>query len=95
MEREELQAWLRLTLTPGVGLDSARKLLAAFGLPEQVFGQTAAALRQVVNLNQATALLTEPADLAERVEPAEPAEPAGGHERHERHDGLSPGTGGR
>ena len=65
MEREELQAWLRLTLTPGVGLDSARKLLAAFGLPEQVFGQTAAALRQVVSMNQATALLTEPADLAD------------------------------
>lgn len=65
MEREELQAWLRLTLTPGVGLDSARKLLAAFGLPEQVFRQTAAALRQVVSMNQATALLTEPADLAD------------------------------
>jgi len=65
VEREELQAWLRLTLTPGVGLDSARKLLAAFGLPEQVFRQTAAALRQVVSMNQATALLTEPADLAD------------------------------
>jgi DNA processing protein len=65
LERDELQAWLRLTLTPGVGLDSARKLLAAFGLPEQVFGQTAAALRQVVSLNQAAALLTEPADLAD------------------------------
>lgn len=65
MEREELQAWLRLTLTPGVGLDSARKLLAAFGLPEQVFSQTAAALRQVVSMNQATALLTEPHDLAD------------------------------
>ena len=65
MERDELQDWLRLTLTPGVGLDSARKLLAAFGMPEQVFGQTAAALRQVVSLNQAAALLTEPADLAD------------------------------
>jgi DNA processing protein len=63
VERDELQAWLRLTLTPGVGLDSARKLLAAFGLPEQVFGQTAAALRQVVSATQATALLAEPAGL--------------------------------
>ena len=63
MERDELQTWLRLTLTPGVGLDSARKLLAAFGLPEQVFGQTAAALRQIVSATQATALLTEPAGL--------------------------------
>ena len=63
MERDELQAWLRLTLTPGVGLDSARKLLAAFGLPEQIFGQTTAALRQVVSATQATALQTEPAGL--------------------------------
>jgi len=65
VERDELQAWLRLTLTPGVGLDSARKLLAAFGLPEQIFGQTTAALRQVVSATQATALLTEPAGLGD------------------------------
>ena len=69
MERDELQAWLRLTLTPGVGLDSARKLLAAFGLPEQVFGQTAAALRQVVSATQATALLAEPAGLPDLQAP--------------------------
>ncbi|HEX5736966.1 MAG TPA: DNA-protecting protein DprA, partial [Hydrogenophaga sp.] len=39
MNGEELAAWLRLLLTPGVGTDSARKLLAAFGLPEAIFGQ--------------------------------------------------------
>jgi DNA processing protein len=32
-----LAAWLRLTLTPGLGGESQRKLLAAFGLPEAIF----------------------------------------------------------
>jgi DNA processing protein len=40
MQREELAAWLRLTLTEGVGNDSARSLLAAFGLPrKRYFGK--------------------------------------------------------
>jgi len=43
MEREELAAWLRLTLTSGVGNESGRKLLAAFGLPGAVFEQPTAA----------------------------------------------------
>ena len=40
MERDELAAWLRLTLTPGVGNATVRKLLAAFGLPQAVFAQS-------------------------------------------------------
>lgn len=32
-----LQPWLRLTLTPGVGDQTARRLLSAFGLPERLF----------------------------------------------------------
>ena len=42
-------AWLRLSLTPGVGPESARRLLAAFGEPQAIFAQTEAALGQVVN----------------------------------------------
>lgn len=68
MEREELANWLRLTLTPGVGNDSARKLLAAFGLPEAVFRQSSAALRQVVSVAQAASLGTEPPELAPLLE---------------------------
>ena len=45
---QELTGWLRLALTPGVGDLTARRLLAAFGLPETVFSQSAANLRQVV-----------------------------------------------
>ena len=60
MEREELGSWLRLTLTPGVGNDAARKLLTAFGLPDAVFQQSTAALLQVVAPAQALALRAEP-----------------------------------
>jgi len=68
MEREELASWLRLTLTPGVGNETARKLLAAFGLPEAVFSQSVQALTQVVSTAQAASLRTEPAELADLLE---------------------------
>lgn len=63
MEREELAAWLRLTLVPGIGNITARKLLAAFGLPQAIFNQSAAALRQVVSDKQAEALRAVPPEL--------------------------------
>ena len=68
MEREELAAWLRLTLTPGVGNGSARKLLAAFGLPESIFTQPISTLAQVVSRKQATSLNTEPPELTALLE---------------------------
>lgn len=63
MQRDELGDWLRLTLTPGVGNESARKLLASFGLPEAIFRQSMAALQQVVSPAQASALRSEPEEL--------------------------------
>ena len=48
MTDAELGAWLRLTLTPGVGNGTARKLLAAFGSPESVFRQPPDAWSTVV-----------------------------------------------
>ena len=68
LERDELTAWLRLLLTPGVGNTSARQLLAAFGLPLQIFQQPAAALEKVVSQRQALALLQTPQDLEAQVE---------------------------
>lgn len=65
MERDELSGWLRLTLTPGVGNTTARKLLGAFGPPQAVFEQPLDALRQVVGPAQATALRSEPPELLE------------------------------
>ncbi|MBS0429829.1 MAG: DNA-protecting protein DprA [Proteobacteria bacterium] len=62
MERDELAGWLRLALTPGVGDGTARRLLAAFGLPDAVFGQSQAALEQVCSAAQAKALTAVPPD---------------------------------
>ena len=59
--QDELGAWLRLSLTEGVGNDAIRRLLAAFGLPAALFGQSETALRQVVSTRQARALQQEPA----------------------------------
>ncbi|HWI84035.1 DNA-processing protein DprA [Ramlibacter sp.] len=67
MEREELAAWLRLALTPGVGTATARRLLAAFGLPQQLFAQAPAAWRQVAG-GQAQALAVEPEGLAGQLD---------------------------
>ena len=68
MEREDLTAWLRLSLTAGIGNVGARQLLKAFGLPTQVFLQTAVALQQVVSARQTQALLQTPSELVEMVE---------------------------
>jgi DNA processing protein len=64
MDKNELRAWLRLSLTDGVGNDAARRLLACFGSPQAVFEQTEAALRQVATPEQAQALLKVPNELA-------------------------------
>jgi DNA processing protein len=68
LEREELAQWLRLQLTPGIGNTSARQLLAAFGLPAQIFDQSIEALRQVVSAAQAHALLQEPEGWADALQ---------------------------
>lgn len=68
MERDELGAWLRLTLTQGVGNQTARKLLAAFGPPQAVFSQPRVALEQVVTPSVADALLSEPAELLTQLD---------------------------
>ena len=57
---EELASWLRLALTPGVGGETARRLLATWGQPRAIFEQTEAALRQVVSAEQAHALREAP-----------------------------------
>lgn len=63
MERDELSDWLRLTLTPGVGNEAARKLLAAFGLPRNIFQQENSALVEVVGAARAKAIGSLPPQL--------------------------------
>lgn len=54
--------WLRLEQTPGVGPDTARKLLQAFGLPAQIFAAGYSALSKVVSERIALALSHPPSD---------------------------------
>ena len=68
MDRRELAAWLRLTLTPGVGNRAARKLLAAFALPEAVHEQTRSSLTLVVGAALADALAARPERLDQQVD---------------------------
>lgn len=58
--RQDLAHWLRLMLTHGIGNDTARRLLAAFGPPEHIFEQSPAALSQVVSAAQCQALQVLP-----------------------------------
>lgn len=60
IDRDEVAAWLRLLETPGIGRESARRLLAAFGSPEAALGASVAARREVVGAARAEALATVP-----------------------------------
>ena len=68
METPELKAWLRLALTAGVGNETARKLLTAFGSAESIFEQSHAALKALGNEKLASAVQTLPTKLAEQLQ---------------------------
>ena len=53
----DLEAWLRLSLTLGLGGESFRKLLFAFGGPEQILGASRTSLTAVVSGKIADAIL--------------------------------------
>jgi len=63
IDRDEFTGWLRLTLTEGVGNAAARRLLAAFGLPDAIFRQPDTALLQVASATQVAALSAMPPEL--------------------------------
>ncbi len=67
MDTFELEAWLRLSLSPGIGNEAARRLLAAFGSPQAVFTQDFATLSQLGTEKLAHALLHEPPALAAQL----------------------------
>ncbi|MFZ6861811.1 DNA-processing protein DprA [Undibacterium sp. Ji67W] len=68
----DLFPWLRLEQTPGVGAGTARKLLTAFGLPEQIFACSFERLATEVGPRIAKALLQTPSSnllaLAEKTQ---------------------------
>ena len=68
MDTEELRAWLRLALTPGVGNTTARKLLTAFGSAQVIFEQSSATLQQLGSDKLASSLRSEPPSLAAQLQ---------------------------
>ncbi|GHU09407.1 DNA processing protein DprA [Betaproteobacteria bacterium] len=56
-EPETLANWLKLTLIPGIGGRTQRKLLSAFGLPDAVFSASHTSLRAVIGDKAARLLL--------------------------------------
>lgn len=68
MQSHELAAWLRLTLSPGINLDAARRLLTAFGSPQAVFEQSASALRAIGTDKLVRAIQTPPPTLAAQLQ---------------------------
>lgn len=61
-EQHGLAAWLQLAQTPGVGPETARKLLSAFGLPENILVASFSSLQKIVSERVAQALRQPPAD---------------------------------
>jgi len=55
----ELAAWIRLSLVPGLGGHGLRKLLAEFGLPQQVLDAGRGALAGVVSAEIAARMLSD------------------------------------
>jgi DNA processing protein len=65
---ENLKAWLRLSLTPGVGNITARALLQQFGQPEAIFEQSASELQALVSNSMRQQLRVIPDGLEEAFE---------------------------
>ena len=63
MDRDAWAGWLRLMLTPGVGGDTARRLLAAFGLPEALWTHSPSAWETVTSARVARAMQAVPPTL--------------------------------
>ena len=64
---DELSAWLRLLLTPGVGRTTARRLLAACGGAQDIWSGPPAAWHGLVTAAQSHALQTVPQRLDQLV----------------------------
>lgn len=62
-DRDELGAWLRLLESPGIGLDTARRLLLSLGSPQAVFDLPGAAWQDLLSPKQRESLSRPPAHL--------------------------------
>lgn len=62
LSTDELSAWIRLSLEPGLGPAQARSLLAAIGLPQDIYSLSAASLSKFVPHDMARQLRNDPGD---------------------------------
>lgn len=68
-QREEITSWIRLMAVPGVGSETARRLLAALGVPQLIFSSGYEKLARLVTDKIARAILLEPnAELLAQIE---------------------------
>ena len=67
-QRPELEAWLRLAWTQGVGNTAARRLLARFGSAQAIFEESVASLQDCVSLAQAAQLRHIPEGFTQALE---------------------------
>ena len=77
----DFEAWFRLLETPGVGRETARRLLAACGSPGAVLVAGGATLRELAGAKVAGALAIKPPDFDPRLAAAQ-LWLAGGEDRH-------------
>lgn len=68
IDRDELGAWLRLLITPQLGPEAQRRLLSAFGGPQQVFDAPSAAWAQTLGSAAAQQLRQPPEELGALLE---------------------------
>ncbi|MDP9043807.1 MAG: DNA-processing protein DprA, partial [Pseudomonadota bacterium] len=80
-DRDEIAAWLRLILTPQLGRESARQLLAGLGSAQGVWEASPGAWRDVLGARKAASIGPAPADLEPRID-ATLAWLAGSGDRH-------------
>jgi DNA processing protein len=60
LPEEELRAWLRLSMEPGLPASQTRNLLAAIGLPQDIYAASSSALSKLVPMSLAAQLKSTP-----------------------------------
>jgi DNA processing protein len=60
LPQEEARDWIGLSLIPGLGGETYRRLLAAFGSPQHIYAASASSLRQVVSIDIASSISVGP-----------------------------------
>ena len=59
-DEEELAAWIRLQMTPGIGILTAHKILSAYGLPQNIFTTPYEEIQRIVSPKIAELLFAPP-----------------------------------